>query len=149
MAETRTAAAPFANLANVTSKPQKIRFFSKKVKKLPRANSCFRIVTFGMIFSSGIMDSQSNILFITKLWLCWNNLQRSMMQNMKEQPVPYSVSERVACSMKPPNPVQILKYGFGSMQHVVHYESTFIGYKLLSRSWSASWACENPLLTQV
>ena len=51
--------------------------------------------------------------------------------------------------MKPPNPVQIQIYGFGSMQHVVHYESTFIGYKLLSRSWSASWACENPLLTQV
>ena len=72
-----------------------------------------------------------------------------MMQNMKEQPVPYSVSEKVACSQKPPNPVQILKYGFGSMEHVVNYESTFIGYELLSLSWSASWACENPLLTQV
>ena len=60
------------------------------------------------------------------------------------------VSEGVACPEKPPNPEQIGKYGFGSMQPVVVVcaknspPSDTICSPLVG--WSA---CENPLLGQV
>ena len=51
------------------------------------------------------------------------------------------VSEGVACPEKPPNPEQIGKYGFGSMQPVVvvvRKEFASIRYNLLSRGWLVS-----------